>query len=57
MIGYKAWFIPEKGRGAACPVMVVDEEGDGLLVVWKLIGGIVLERVVMARDVYVQKES
>lgn len=49
MIGHKAWFWPK--RGNPCPVLVVGTEGKNL-VVWKLINGIVLERVVSAKDVY-----
>ncbi len=50
MIGYKAWYIPK--RGSPCPILVVGVE-KGLLVVWKLINGVVLERVVSGNDVFV----
>ena len=40
---YTAWYIPLSGR--LCPVLVVGEE-EGRAVVWKLLNGIVLERVV-----------
>ena len=49
MIGYRAWYLPK--NGSPCPVLVVGEE-KGLLVVWKLINGIVLERVVRGEDLY-----
>lgn len=57
MIGYEAWYIPEPGRGSACPVLVVGVEKSGLFVVWKLIAGIVLERVVEGKNLYVAKHE
>jgi hypothetical protein len=48
VIGHKAWYF---GRGAVCPVLVVGTEGKRL-VVWKLINGVILERVVEARDIF-----
>lgn len=47
---YAAWYLPLKGA-ATCPVVVVGEE-NGRAVVWKLIGGIVLERVVEYADLF-----
>lgn len=57
MIGYEAWYIPEPGRGSACPVLVVGVEKSGLFVVWKLIAGIVLERVVEGKNLYVARHE
>jgi hypothetical protein len=47
---FAAWFLPSSGRGY-CPVVVVGEEG-GRAVVWKLVNGIVLERVVEFCDLF-----
>jgi hypothetical protein len=47
---YAAWFLPLNGRGI-CPVLVVGEE-NGRAVVWKLINGLVLERVVEFSDLF-----
>ncbi len=57
MIGYPAFYIPEKGRGAACEVLVVGTEKNGLFIVWKLIAGIVLERVVHGKDLWVENDN
>lgn len=46
---FAAWFLPK--RGQFCPVVVVGHE-NGRAVVWKLINGIVLERVVEYSDLY-----
>lgn len=46
---FAAWFLPL--HGAMCPVVVVGDE-NGRAVVWKLINGIVLERVVEYKDLF-----
>lgn len=46
---FAAWFLPLKGQ--YCPVVVVGDE-NGRAVVWKLLNGIVLERVVEYADLY-----
>lgn len=46
---FAAWFIPPTGK--FCPVIVVGEEG-GKVIVWKLLNGIVLERVVEYSDLF-----
>lgn len=46
---FAAWFIPE--RGGICPVVVVGEE-EGKAIVWKLLNGLVLERVVEFSDLF-----
>lgn len=56
MIGYPALYVPEKGRGASCPVLVVGVEGEGKFIVWKFIAGIVLERVVEGSNLYAYRE-
>ena len=54
MIGYKGWFI-DKRNGVAMPVIIVGFEGDNLIV-WKLINGIVLERVVSRDKIFLSEE-
>jgi hypothetical protein len=46
---FAAWYLPL--NGSLCPVIVVGEER-GRAIVWKLINGIVLERVVEFADLY-----
>lgn len=46
---FAAWYLPLSGK--ICPVIVVGEEG-GRAVVWKMINGIVLERVVERSDLF-----
>jgi hypothetical protein len=46
---FAAWYLPKDG--AFCPVVVVGEE-NGRAVVWKLLNGIVLERVVEFSDLF-----
>lgn len=46
---FAAWYLPDNGM--LCPVVVVGEE-NGRAVVWKLINGIVLERVVEYIDLF-----
>lgn len=43
-------YKTKNGKGE-CPVIVVGEE-DGFLIVWKLIKGIILERVVPKEKIY-----
>ena len=54
MIGYKGWLI-DKRNGAAMPVIIVGFEDDNLIV-WKLINGIVLERVVSRDKIFLSEE-
>lgn len=46
---YLAWYLPLTGR--ICPVVVVDVEGERA-VVWKVLNGIILERVVEFSDLF-----
>lgn len=46
---YAAWFLPTAGQ--FCPVLVVGEER-GRAVIWKLLNGIVIERVVEFSDLF-----
>lgn len=48
MVFDKFLFVPESGIGI-CPAVLVGEEG-GRAVIWKIINGVVLERVVEFRD-------
>lgn len=54
MIGYKGWLI-DKRNGVAMPVIIVGFEDDNLIV-WKLINGIVLERVVSRDKIFLSEE-
>ena len=54
MIGYKGWFI-DKRNGVVMPVIIVGFEDDNLIV-WKLINGIVLERVVSRDKIFLSEE-
>ncbi len=46
---FAAWYLPLSGR--ICPVVVVGEE-NGRCIVWKVLNGIILERVVERSDVF-----